>query len=241
MRRIQLLAWIAVLGIAAVLNADEESRDEAKQKEKEKSTEVAAVGPDRTALPKIYIPPARGATRTRTGGGTRGISRLPKVVALVPDHVALTARPAPELSWYISADAERPLVLTLLRDDAIDPDLEKTIAEQVAAGIGGVSLVELGVELEPGVVYKWSVALVADPDSWEHDVVASGAIERVPAPPGLDEAADYRELAANGLWYDALAELDGAIDAGDAERAIRAQLLDEVGLSSAADYERGVR
>jgi hypothetical protein len=201
----------------------------------------------RRDAPRIYIPPARGSTRTRTGGGTRSISSLPRLVALVPDHVALTARPAPALSWFVPRAADAPLVLTLLRDDAVEPELEVTLATHVEAGIAEASLARWNVELDPGVVYKWSVALVADPEERERDVVASGAIERVPEPAGL--AAErragrdgYRALAAHGLWYDALAELGGAIASGDEGlRDTRAALLDEVGLTSAADFERAAR
>ena len=113
-----------------------------------------------------------------------------------------------------------------------------------------VELSQLGVELVEGTTYDWFVALVLDPSARDADVVAGGAIARAPTTPQLtaelrsDEPA-YRVLARNGIWYDAIADLSGAISAappdspqGHALRAKRASLLEQVGVGAVALYDR---
>jgi len=77
-------------------------------------------------------------------------------------------------------------------------------------GLGSVSLAEHGVELEPGVDYRWFVTLVYDADRPSRNVVSGGSIRRVPAADALRdelEAAPLAErghlLARGGYWYDA--------------------------------------
>jgi hypothetical protein len=65
-----------------------------------------------------------------------------------------------------------------------------------------VRLADYGVTLEVGVEYQWSIALVVDPEQRSSDIVATGWIERVPAPAATP--ADAVEAAARGLWYDAI-------------------------------------
>lgn len=236
----RLTIWILTMAIAAVQavavekSADESearSTQESREREGERDTEPSA---DRQV--SIYIPPARGAPASRTGGGTRAPGDWPELVALVPDHVARTAEAQPHLAWYLDAAADAPLELTVLRDGAVEPLVEAVLAPRAEAGFGGVSLARLGVELEEGVVYQWHVALVPDPERRDRDVLAGGAIERVAPPlPLVDELAAseaaYRVLARRGLWYDALAELSASIDAGNEElRDERRALLAEVGI-----------
>jgi hypothetical protein len=186
------------------------------------------------------VPPSRGSTRTRTGGGTRSLTALPKLDVLAPDHVGLTTRAAPKLAFFSAGRADASLVLTLLRDDAIDPDLEVTLADVVEPGITEIDLARYEVSLVPGLVYTWSVSLVDDPALYDASVVAGGAVERVAEVEGLPSAgmSRYRALAGAGIWYDALAELNRGVAAGDAAmRVERAALLEDVGLSSAAAWE----
>ncbi len=241
--------WLCIatlLGVAAgpVARAQDESRepppDERGGDAREQTERQAPVATETV----VYVPPPRGAPRARTGGGTRAPTELPRLEVLAPEHVGRTARASPTLSWYVSEPAPVPLELTLLREGANEPELEVTLASEAQAGIGEAPLSRWDVELEPGVVYQWSVALVADPARRDRDVVATGAIERVVASPAVAAAlasgADgYRVLAREGIWYDALAELGRAIVAGDASlHAQRADLLDQVGLSESAAFER---
>jgi len=249
----KVLRWLCVaiwVGLAAgPIHGTEDDRDREaptdRRSDAVEPAERAAV--ENTAERVVYVPPARGAPRARTGGGTRGPGALPRLEVLAPDHVGRTTREAPTLAWFVSGRASVPLELTLLRDGASEPELEVRLANQVETGIGEASLSRWDVELEPGVVYQWSVALVVDPGRRDRDVVASGAIERVAEPAAVataraSGAPAYAALAREGIWYDALSELGSAIAAGDPGlRAERARLLDQVGLPDAAEFERTAR
>jgi hypothetical protein len=104
------------------------------------------------------------------------------------------------------------------------------------------------VTIEPGVTYRWSVALVLDEDQRYKDVIGGGAIARIHPSPALQAELEKAELgaaghtyAANGLWYDALNFVSQRIlEGAEAARARsrRAELLEQVGLTTAADYDR---
>jgi hypothetical protein len=186
--------------------------------------------------------------RARSGGGTRGAPALPALSVLAPDHVALTTQPQPILSWFIAESTPTRIDFTLTREDSLTPVAEITLPGPVEAGMHTVRVSDLGVRLAPGRTYAWSIALVPDPDRRDTDVVSIAAIERREAPPDLERALDsgaiaYDALARAGIWYDALADLTARIDADPADtglRAARADLLGQVGLKRAADYDRAI-
>jgi len=115
-------------------------------------------------------------------------------------------------------------------------------------GIHQVKLTRHGVELQPDVVYEWSVAIVPDAENRSKDVVAKGVIKRVKPSDALVrqlETANDLERASiyaqAGIWYDALATISSAIEAhpNDASlREQRASLLKQVGLSEAAALDK---
>jgi hypothetical protein len=198
----------------------------------------------------VYVPPSRGAVGARTGGGTRGSASAPRIAVLVPDHVGLTTREQPTLAWFLSADTDVPIELTLVADGSVEPVLERRLRGPLRAGIHLVDLAGYAARLEPGTTYDWYVTLVIDPAARDRDVVAGGAIQRISVPAELaDELAggeaSYRVLARNGIWYDAIADLSRAIEAAPAAsatgsdlRAERAALLEQVGVGAVALYDR---
>ena len=110
-----------------------------------------------------------------------------------------------------------------------------------------VRLADYGMRLSVGVPYRWSVALVVDPDNRSRDVIAGGVIERI-APPTelrakLARAGKTRApylYAEAGLWYDALAAISDLIDAAPNDQVLRqerASLLEQVGLPQIADLD----
>ena len=191
-----------------------------------------------------YRPPVVGKPARSVGGGSRGVrDRIPLVYALVPDHVGQTTSAQPSLFWFIDRvpDPSARVEFTLLADGEVDPVVEKQLAAPDRIGIHRIRLADLGVKLEPGTEYEWSVAVVMDPGNPSKDVVATGWIDRVERPevkarlaasPGGD--AVY-VLAEEGLWYDALAQIGDDIDRspGDARlRDMQASLLEQVGLGA---------
>jgi len=187
----------------------------------------------------VYVPPRRGQPRARVGGGVRGPgASLPKIQALVPDHVALTARSQPTLLWHLDAPLpdSASLMFTIVDDEAIDPLISVALENPTGPGLQRIDLSDYPVQLEPRREYQWSIALVTDFEHRSRDIVTFGWIERVesaeatagshsslPRAAGSDALqGDAAALASAGLWYD-------AVDV--ANSAERAALLDQIGLS----------
>lgn len=222
---------------------------------------AAGLAQEAPAIPKRtllkYTPPKTAGTGIRTdgdGGSRSDGTKLPSLYVLAPDHTALTTQEQPSLFWYQSGpapkDAPVRFELTLIDPKTPKPLLKvgTPLAGQKdgGAGIHRVQLARQNVTLDPGVEYKWSVTLVPDANNRSQDVIASGTIRRTPPSPELTEALTKATdkasaYAAQGVWYDALSALSDQIDASPKNaplRAARADLLQQVGLKAAAEFER---
>jgi len=189
----------------------------------------------------VYKPPKRGSPAVRVGGAKRGGSKpLPSLHVLAPDHIALTVQAQPVFQWYLSEPATVRFEFALIRDDAVEPVLEKDFGTTQSYGIQQFDLADTGISLEPGVIYQWSVALIPDEQARSDDVVASGMVERIEMPQqladrlsGASEYAQAIDYAGDGIWYDALALMTKLIAENPADTSIRQQraaLLEQVGL-----------
>ena len=208
---------------------------------------VAALMP---ASPLVYVPPQAFADAGpgRFAQGRRSATSAPTPLALAPDHVGLTVRASPTLHWFLPARADHRIEFVLAAPDAIDPVFMSTLDAPVEPGFHAVPLGDHGVTLEPGVTYRWFVALVLDEDQRYRDVIGGGAIARIRPSPTLQAeiekagpGAAGHTYAANGLWYDALDFVSQGIleRVGDPSlRLRRAELLEQAGLQTAADYDR---
>jgi hypothetical protein len=192
-----------------------------------------------------YNPPSRNAPAGRVGGSTRGLPGSDLVVEVLSpsDHVGLSANDQPVLYWYLSRPVDKPLEVTLDTAElsSAAPLVETTLKKTWPAGISAVSLRDLGVRLKPDVIYRWSVAVVLDSAQRSTDVTASGLIRHVrsaPGPASADPESIARILAEKGYWYDALTALSLDIDRQPARRKQRADLLEQVGLTAPAAYDR---
>jgi hypothetical protein len=207
-----------------------------------------------TPTPKIarltYTPPKNvtAGTRVTGDGGSRGGVKLPALAVLTPDHTGITTRAQPSLFWYQSGAASARFELTVVEPKKPKPLLKVSLEKADQAGIHRLPLGKYNVTLTPGVVYKWTIALVPDPSSRSQDEIASGTIQRaepdadfttaLAAAEGLDKAVLY---ASKGFWYDALEVVTNEIDAAPENKALhreRARLLDEAGLKAAAAVDR---
>jgi len=215
----------------------------------EESGGASATKSDTAAPGFTYRPPVRGAPASRVGGGSRGTTDITgELAVLAPDHTGLTTRSQPTLYWYLSEPANARLDVTVTSDKQIDPLLEQVIGIPKSAGIQSLDLSKVGTSLKPGVEYRWFVSLTPDETQRSNDVVASGTIEYVLPDAGLegkiskaDNLTLARIYAEDGIWYDAFDSISRAIQGnpGDASlHAQRASMLDQVGLKSAADYDR---
>lgn len=185
---------------------------------------------------------------TRVSGGARGGGDETSLLALVPDHAALTTSAQPSLFWFQSKPTKAKLELTLVEPKKAKPLLSLTNSQTTKAGIQRIKLAKQKVELQPNVTYEWSVAIVSDPENRSKDIIAKGVIKRIQAPSDLagklenkedvDRAAIYAE---GGIWYDALEAISNAIDAHPDDASLRAQrgaLLQQIGLPEAAAADK---
>jgi Domain of Unknown Function (DUF928) len=159
---------------------------------------------------------------------------------LAPDHSGLTTREQPSLYWVISSPTTLAVELTLTDPRTTQPVLEVKLPGPIRAGLQRIRLDEYGVRLEPGVPYRWYVAVIPDTGRRSKDILAGGIIERVEPTADLrDRLARARpeELASvyaeEGFWYDALAVSSELIERSPGEGSLRQQrtaLLSQVGL-----------
>jgi Domain of Unknown Function (DUF928) len=214
------------------------------------SPAVSPVASTAGAATKLfYKPPARaGNIPARVSGGARGGGTDAVLVAVVPNHVALTTQAQPSLFWFQSKPAKAKFELTVVEPKKPKPLLSLTAPQADKPGIHRVKLAKYKVELQPDVAYEWSVAIVPDAENRSRDVIAKGVIKRID-PPGdlasrvaqkgdLERAAAYAEA---GIWYDAFESVSNAIEAHPDDPSLRAQrasLLQQIGLSEAAALEK---
>ncbi len=212
---------------------------------------LAAHAPAQPAQTKkpVYQPPLRGAPTRRVGGATRDIGGGGVfVTVLAPESTGLTSRKSPTLYWFVSRVPTGRVEFALTRRDRIEPAAKLILGTPAAGGISKVSLAEIGVRLEPGVTYEWSIVLVQDPLNRLSDIVTSGTLLRKATDGALDnrlKAADEESKFAlygeAGSWYDAIELISNAITSASADehwRALRAILLEQVGLPRVAAYDR---
>lgn len=214
----------------------------------DKPTAPAAVQQDDSLSP-VYTPPKKLTPRARVGGALRGTEgNEPEIVALVPDHVGLTVKQTPTLSWYLSKPTTYPLRFTLNHTQKIRPVYEGPLPTPTDAGVQSIDLKAFGLVLEPNVQYRWFVSARRNSDSHSQDIVAGGMIERCEfsecltiASPNMNcDRESVRTNAMMGLWYDAMDCLCSLItkDPRDASlRRMRATLLRQVGLHGVADWD----
>ncbi len=214
---------------------------------------LAANEPEKSTEAKtpVYRPPLRGAPTRRVGCATRGTGDEDIfVTVLAPETTGLTNRENPTLYWFVSRAPARQVEFALIRDDWIQPVAELTLARPASGGINKISLAEIGVKLEPGVTYEWSIALVKDPLNRSTDTVTSGTLRRKLPGEALRsqlDAADFEGKFAlygeAGYWYDAIELASEAISSTSAPtkwRNRRASFLEQVGLEKVAAQDRSM-
>ena len=196
----------------------------------------------RTAI--SYKPPLRDAPQAMVDETTRGTDgEAATLQVLAPDHAGLTLQAQPTLYWYARNPVATRFEIALIDKDKSDPLLEVEAGNKKVAGIQQLDLGDHNLSLQPELTYKWSVTQVIKEGSQSTSVIASGVIERMEPGEGLTsriEKSHGMELvgvyASEGIWYDALETISSMIDKSPEDQglvAIRASLLDQVGLHAA--------
>jgi hypothetical protein len=198
----------------------------------------------------LFIPPDRGRPDVRLiSGGTRGVPKQRTVLkTLSPRQEGISASAQPTLYWYVSRATDAQIELSVKHDDAIDPLLEIRLPAPTRAGIYSARLADLGLRLEAGKRYEWSVELMQTQRNrkghpYSSSIVAvsppdAGLVSGINGAGALDQA---RLLARSGYWYDAFdtlyVELERHPDPAQVERGL-SELLAQVGLEGAGLFER---
>ena len=221
------------------------------------AADAAKQTPPREAPPRKssgvkFRPPQTAASNStpsvRVTGGSRGTGDNSVTLdVLAPDQAGQTTLEQPSLFWFQSRPATAKFELTVLQENKVKPLVQFSVDRPMKTGIQRLKLSEHGAKLEPGVEYQWIVALVTDAENRSTDLVASGVVKRVA--PTADLKANLakaapEELASvyadSGIWYDALAALSDQIEAHPENKELRqarADLLQQVGLKAAAQFE----
>ena len=115
------------------------------------------------------------------------------------------------------------------------PVLEVAVPAPQTGGLYALSLRNYGVQLQPGIVYTWSISVLLDPQAWSSNIVASAPIVCDPTltpnlPAGIDPAQRAAYFAEMGFWYDAITYAMEAHRHG--RNSAIAALLQQGGLSS---------
>jgi hypothetical protein len=166
------------------------------------------------ALPPLDY--ARPADRTnqawmRQFGPVRSGGAAALIDARAPaDHAGLTLDDSPRLWWSLSDATDAPIEVTVVDEEALDPLLRVSLPGPHAAGLHSIDLGAHGVELEPGVEYRWFATVVLDPDRPSRNPISVGSLEVVERDSSLrdevgpeDDPTRGHRLASLGLWYDA--------------------------------------
>lgn len=210
---------------------------------------VAGEQPEPSAIAEqiTYVPPDPAALATRTPTRSPAEGEQPAVQVVAPEATGLTLEAQPTLYWFVTAPTDTPMELRLSEEKGAEPLLDVALGPASVAGFHRLQLAEHGVELEPGVEYRWSVAQdVAAQRS--PDAVSSATIRRILPDPdlahGMEQADPMQKLgvlARHGYWYDLITLLSAGIES-HAENLelirLRADLLEQVGLEAAAAADR---
>ena len=255
MRKALALQVLAALAAAGSVYAAPEARTQlaqAPQRIAQAPTESARKG-DAPVGAITYNAPLRGAPATRVGGGTRSAAtKSVQLSVLAPSDTGYTTRDKPTIYWYVSETLQKPVELTIINNESLEaaskPAFEVTLQPPLARGVHAISLEQYGVALKPGVEYQWFVALVGDAAHRSNDVIAGGTIKRVAETDSVRSRVKEASAASRGalyasagIWYDAMDELSKQISAQPENRDLRAQraaLLEQVGLTEAAAFDR---
>lgn len=165
-----------------------------------------------------YVPPDRGLPGRREGGGTRGgcLLNQPSLTALMPKtNFGYTVQAQPTFLWFVPESTATTAEFILWDED--DSEIYRTMIQlPTTAGIVRVSLPtdDSAPTLETGKDYRWSFAIVCDPEDRSGDLLTEGWVQRkdldsqlenrlAQATP-LDRATLY---ARAGVWYEAISTL----------------------------------
>ncbi len=174
-----------------------------------------------------------GAPDNRIGGGTRSEGGMAANVYLVaPLKTGLTTRPSPAISFVLTAPlvADQSIDVVIKNPAGAKPLLKKTLEGPQRAGLhsidlAGAPVVELPADHDCQITILLNAGAADDAAPLGDNRFSTAFVRRI-APPA-DIGADHspRALAAAGLWFDTIADLNQQIVAAPVDAHLRAQRL----------------
>ena len=191
-----------------------------------------------------YTPPKRQRAIKTAGTGSRGCEGFSNKVTLqllVPNnHVGQTTKARPTLMAYLAGAPEAEVSLV---QRGVPQPLYVSKVKPNAQGIVKVDIPEEVAGLEAGKDYRWSVAVVCNPNRRSADVYAEAYIERVNVPETIEKQVSAattdqvlgQAYAEAGIWYDTLEAVSQAsVNPSDnpSVKTDLSDLLNQVGISN---------
>lgn len=153
----------------------------------------------------VFVPPPSGAPADRVGAATRdaGPDEGSVLALLAPVGGGITTLLTPPLAWYLSETFAGKMYAELVSTQNPQVGVVKVAEGKFRKGYYALDLERSDMVLEQGAIYKWTVLLTAAQSGQVVDQRTT-YVEIVDQPiSGLSQIAAV--LAAQGLWFDALA------------------------------------
>lgn len=153
----------------------------------------------------VFVPPPSGAPADRVGAATRdaGPEDGSVLALLAPVGGGITTLSIPPLAWYLSEAFAGTMYAELVSTQDPQDGVVKVAEGRFRKGYYALDLERSDMVLKQGVIYKWTVLLTAAQSGQVVDQRTT-YVEIVEQPvAGLSQVA--AALAAQGLWFDALA------------------------------------
>lgn len=183
----------------------------------------------------VFIPPPSGEPTDRVGAGTRAFGHESgMLVMLVPEGGGVTALAKPPLIWYLDTPFRGKMESLIADLGPGQAGASKTVMGRFQRGYYALDLNRSDMSLAPGSTYAWTVTLIDD-GSGEVLSRSTSYVERVVAAPEMTQVentrSSVRQLAARGLWFDALEPLF-SVDLSGSARLRHRDLFEELSRSA---------
>lgn len=208
------------------------------------------------AMAVEFKPPRRGVPGRREGGGTRDpyacVQGNPaRLMAIMPEtNLGLTNAAHPRFFWYSPKTRAKFAEFTLTKANEATPAdkfpvFTTTFSITGTPGVVSLSIPTLIPPLAVGQDYRWSLALICNPENRKQDIKVDGWIQRIA--PDADLAGKLAKAtpgdrpllyASSGVWFDTLTTLAELRCANPQDAALAgswAQLMQSVKLGTIAD------
>lgn len=208
------------------------------------------------AIAAEFKPPKRGIPGRREGGGTRDgsacVQDANRLTVLVPQtNLGLTTAAYPRFFWFMPQTRAKFVEFSLYEADENLEDkaivYTTTFSITGSPGVASLKLPESSTlpPLAVGKDYRWSIAIVCNPNDRKRDIFAEGWVQRIKPETALSDklskanpSARVDLYAENGIWFETLNTLADLRCTSPNDAALKtswATLMKSVKLDAIAD------